>query len=69
MRSIHHLLAAGDVAAAADIVAAVVAAHVDQGPGRDGAALAPRRSSDRQILAHKALTLTAGWVFTALDAG
>jgi LuxR family maltose regulon positive regulatory protein len=24
---------------------------------------------DRQILAHKALTLAAGWVFTALDAG
>ena len=25
--------------------------------------------SDRQILAHQALTLTAGWIYTALDAG
>ena len=25
--------------------------------------------TDRQVLEHKALTLTAGWVYTALDAG
>ena len=45
-----------------------VAGHVEPGPGRDGAALARRlhRPPDPEP---PALTLTAGWVYTALDAG
>lgn len=66
--AVSHLLAAGDHAAAGDIVAA--AWPTQWGRGR---AETVRRwleaFTDREILAHPALTLTAGWVYTALDAG
>jgi LuxR family maltose regulon positive regulatory protein len=65
---VRHLLAAGDVAAAGDVVAAAW-----PGPWNRGQAETVRRwlesFDDRQILLHKALTLTAGWVYTALDDG
>jgi LuxR family maltose regulon positive regulatory protein len=66
--AIHHLLMAGDVAAAGDVVAASWLQVWTRGQVET-----VRRwlqsFSDRQILAHRALTLTAGWVYTALDAG
>ena len=66
--TIHHLLMAGDVAAAGDVVAASWLQVWTRGQVET-----VRRwlesFSDRQILAHRALTLTAGWVYTALDAG
>ena len=66
--TIHHLLLAGDVAAAGDVVAASWLQVWTRGQVET-----VRRwlasFSDREILAHRALTLTAGWVYTALDAG
>jgi LuxR family transcriptional regulator, maltose regulon positive regulatory protein len=66
--AIHHLLAAGEAAAAGDVVAAAWPAVWSRGQTET-----VRRwlgaFTDRQILNHRALTLTAGWVYTALDAG
>ena len=66
--AIQHLLAAGDAAAAGDLVAASWPAMWSRGQVET-----VRRwlgaFTDRQILNHRALTLTAGWVYTALDAG
>jgi LuxR family maltose regulon positive regulatory protein len=67
-QAIHHLLAAGEAAAAGELVAA-------SWPGMwsRGQAETVRRwlssFTDRQILTQPALTLTAGWVYSALDAG
>jgi LuxR family maltose regulon positive regulatory protein len=67
-QAVHHLLAAGDATAAGELVAA-------SWPGMwsRGQAETVRRwlesFTDRQILAQPALTLTAGWVYSALDAG
>ena len=66
--TVHHLLMAGDVAAAGDVVAASWLRVWTRGQVET-----VRRwlesFSDQQIMAHRALTLTAGWVYTALDAG
>ena len=66
--TVHHLLAAGEAAAAGDVVAAAWPAMWSRGQVET-----VRRwlgaFTDRQILNHPALTLTAGWVYTALDAG
>jgi len=66
--AVYHLLAGGDVAAAATIVASSWPILWDRGQAET-----VRRwllsFDDRQILSDKALTLAAGWVFTALDAG
>ena len=66
--AIQHLLAAGDPAAAGDLVAASWPAMWSRGQVET-----VRRwlgaFTDRQILNQPALTLTAGWVYTALDAG
>ena len=66
--AVQHLLAAGDAAAAGDVVAAAWPAMWSRGQVET-----VRRwlgaFTDRQILNHPALTLTAGWVYTALDAG
>ena len=66
--AIYHLLAAGETAAAGDVVAASWPAVWSRGQTET-----VRRwlgaFTDRQILDHPALTLTAGWVYTALDAG
>ena len=66
--AVAHLLAAGEVAAAGDLVAASWRTMWSRGQVET-----VRRwlesFSDRQILGHKPLTLTAGWVYTALDAG
>ena len=66
--AVHHLLAAGEPAAAGDVVAAAWPAMWSRGQTET-----VRRwlgaFTDRQILNHPALTLTAGWVYTALDAG
>ena len=66
--AVHHLLAAGEAAAAGDVVAAAWPAVWSRGQTET-----VRRwlgaFTDRQILNHPALTLTAGWVYTALDAG
>ena len=66
--AVYHLLAGGDVAAAGDVVAASWRAVWDRGQAQT-----VRRwlelFDDRQILGHHALTITAGWVYTALDAG
>ena len=65
---VRHLLAAGETAAAADVVAASWPSAWSRGQAET-----VRRwlesFDDRQILAHRALTLTAGWVYTALDDG
>ena len=65
---VRHLLAAGEVAAAGDVVAAAWPALWSRGQSET-----VRRwlgsFDDRQVLGHKALTLTAGWVYTALDDG
>jgi len=65
---VRHLLAAGEIAAAGDVVAAAW-----PGLWGRGQAETVRRwlasFDDRQVLGHKALTLTAGWVYTALDDG
>ena len=67
-REVRHLLAAGDVAVAGDVVAAAWPALWSRGQAET-----VRRwlesFDDRQVLGHKALTLTAGWVYTALDDG
>lgn len=67
-REVRHLLAAGDVAVAGDVVAAAWPALWSRGQAET-----VRRwlgsFADRQVLGHKALTLTAGWVYTALDDG
>jgi len=66
--AIHHLLAAGEVEAAGDLLAASWTATWNRGQAET-----VRRwlesFTDRQVLASPALTLTAGWVYTALDAG
>ena len=66
--AVYHLLAGGDVTAAGDIVAASWLTLWNRGQVET-----VRRwlesFDDRQILGHEALTLTAGWVYTALDAG
>ena len=66
--AVQHLLAAGEAAAAGDLVAAAWPAMWSRGQVET-----VRRwlgaFTDRQILNHPALTLTAGWVYTALDAG
>ena len=66
--AVFHLLAAGEVAAAGDLVAASWPAMWSRGQAET-----VRRwlesFTDRQILQHKPLTLTAGWIYTALDAG
>jgi ATP/maltotriose-dependent transcriptional regulator MalT len=66
--AIQHLLAAGETTAAGDLVAAAWPAMWSRGQVET-----VRRwlgaFTDRQILNHQALTLTAGWVYTALDAG
>jgi LuxR family maltose regulon positive regulatory protein len=66
--AVFHLLAAGDIGAAGDLVAASWPAMWTRGQAET-----VRRwlesFSDRQILQHKPLTLTAGWIYTALDAG
>jgi LuxR family maltose regulon positive regulatory protein len=66
--AVEHLLAGRDVDGAADLVASSWPEMWDRGQAET-----VRRwllaFDDRQLLAHKALTLAAGWVFTALDAG
>ncbi len=66
--AIQHLLAAGETIAAGDVVAASWRAMWSRGQVET-----VRRwlgaFSDRQILGQPALTLTAGWIYTALDAG
>jgi len=66
--AMRHLLAAGDVAAAGDLVAAAWPDLWNRGQAET-----VRRwlesFSDRQVLGHNALMLTAGWVYTALDDG
>jgi len=63
---LRQLLAAGEIAAAGDVVAAAWPDMWNRGQSET-----VRRwlesFDDRQILGHKALTLTAGWVYTALD--
>lgn len=65
---VHHLLAAGDITAAADVVSASWPAVWSRGQAET-----VRRwlesFDDRQVLRHKPLTLTAGWIFTGLDGG
>jgi LuxR family transcriptional regulator, maltose regulon positive regulatory protein len=65
---VRHLLAAGEVTAAGDVVAAAW-----PGLWSRGQAETVRRwlesFDDRQVLGHRPLTLTAGWVYTALDDG
>jgi LuxR family transcriptional regulator, maltose regulon positive regulatory protein len=65
---VHHLLAAGEIAAAGDVVAASWRAMWNRGQAET-----VRRwlesFDDRQVLGHKSLTLTAGWIYTALDDG
>jgi LuxR family maltose regulon positive regulatory protein len=67
-QAVHHLLASGDASAAGELVAAAW-----PGMWNRGQAETVRRwlssFTDRQILAQPALTLTAGWVYSALDAG
>jgi LuxR family maltose regulon positive regulatory protein len=66
--AVSHYIAGRHVDVAADIVAASWTAMWDKGKAET-----VRRwlllFDDRQILSHKSLLLTAGWVFTALDAG
>ena len=66
--AVQHLLAAGDTAAAGDVVAAAWPRMWSRGQVET-----VRRwldaFDDRQIISQPALTLTAGWVYTALDAG
>jgi LuxR family maltose regulon positive regulatory protein len=66
--AVYHLLAGGDVAAAGDIVAASWRSLWNRGQAETVCRWL-ESFDDRQILSHKALTLTAGWVYTALDAG
>ncbi len=65
---VRHLLAAGEIAAAGDVVVGAW-----RGMWNRGQSETVRRwlesFDDRQVLGHKALTLTAGWVYTALDDG
>jgi len=65
---VRHLLAAGDVAAAGDVVAAAWLGLWNRGQA-ETVRLWLESFDDRQVLLHKALTLTAGWVYTALDDG
>jgi ATP/maltotriose-dependent transcriptional regulator MalT len=66
--AVQHLLAAGETATAGDLVAEAWPAMWSRGQAET-----VRRwlesFTDRQILNHPALTLTAGWVYSALDAG
>ena len=66
--AVYHLLAGDDVAAAGDVVAASWREVWDHGQA-DTVRRWLEMFDDRQILSHPALTLTAGWVYTALDAG
>ncbi len=67
-QAVHHLLAAGEAVAAGELVAAAW-----PGMWNRGQAETVRRwltsFTDRQILTQPPLTLTAGWVYSALDAG
>ena len=67
-QAVHHLLAAGEAEAAGELVAAAW-----PGMWSRGKIETVRRwlasFSDRQVLTQPALTLTAGWVYSALDAG
>ena len=67
-QAVHHLLAAGEVAAAGELVAASWPGMWSRGQSET-----VRRwlssFTDRQILTQPALTLTAGWVYSALDDG
>ncbi len=67
-QAVHHLLAAGEAAAAGELVAASWPGMWSRGQSET-----VRRwlssFTDRQILTQPALTLTAGWVYSALDAG
>jgi LuxR family maltose regulon positive regulatory protein len=65
---VRHLLAAGEVTAAGDVVAAAWPGMWNRGQSETVRRWL-KSFDDRQILAHKALTLTAGWVYTALDDG
>jgi LuxR family maltose regulon positive regulatory protein len=66
--AVHHYVTGRHVDAAAELVASSWLVMWDKGQAET-----VRRwlsaFDDREILAHKALTLTAGWAFTALDAG
>jgi LuxR family maltose regulon positive regulatory protein len=66
--AVQHLLAAGEAAAAGDLVAASWGELWNRGQAET-----VRRwlesFTDQQILLHRPLTLTAGWIYTALDAG
>ena len=66
--AVQHLLAAGESAAAGDLVAAAWPTMWSRGQVET-----VRRwleaFTDRQILNHPALMLTVGWIYTALDAG
>ncbi len=66
--AVHHLLAGGDVTAAGDVVAASWRTLWNRGQAETVWRWLDA-FGDRQILGHQALTLTAGWVYTALDAG
>jgi LuxR family transcriptional regulator, maltose regulon positive regulatory protein len=67
-QAVQHLLAAGETAAAGDLVATAWPGMWNRGQSET-----VRRwlssFTDRQILTQPALTLTAGWVYSALDAG
>jgi LuxR family transcriptional regulator, maltose regulon positive regulatory protein len=67
-QAVHHLLAAGESEAAGRLVAAAWPAMWSRGQAET-----VRRwlesFTDRQLLAQPALTLTAGWIYSALDAG
>ncbi len=65
---VRHLLAAGEAAAAGDVVAAAWPGMWNRGQSETVRHWL-ESFDDRQILGHKALTLTAGWVYTALDDG
>ena len=67
-QAVHHLLSAGEAVAAGELVAAAW-----PGMWSRGQAETVRRwlgsFTDRQLLTQPPLTLTAGWVYSALDAG
>ena len=67
-QAIHHLLAAGEAVQAGELVAAAW-----PGMWNRGQTETVRRwlssFTDRQLLTQSPLTLTAGWVYSALDAG
>ena len=66
--AVHHLLAAGEAAAAGDVVAAAWPAMWSRGQAETVRRWLESFTTGRSC-GHQALTLTAGWVYTALDAG